>query len=456
MKRKEFVKASSLAIAGTILSPMTSCLPKNTKETEQETILERRNWGRNIIFKAKNIEQPTSVEELQELMRKVGNKKGLGSTHSYNDIADSPMTQISLRKLNKMISIDEINSTVTIEGGIKYEELGPKLYEKGFALHNLASLPQVTVAGACSTGTHGSGTGNGSLATVVREMEICTSDGQLINLSRDNNQDKFDGMVVSLGGLGMITRMVLDIQPAYDARQDLFLDLPLETVIENFDEIMSSGYSVSLFTKWQNDIVDQVWIKRRVDQPIDDLGTEFFGGKMCQRNIHPIIELSAESCTDQMGKVGPWYDRVPHFKINALPSAWDELQSEFFVPIAHAGDAMRAIAKLGDKILPYLYISEIRTIAADNLWMSQFYKRESVAFHFTWKSNWLEVQKLLPEIEAALAPFDVRPHWAKLYTINAKTIQESYERFPDFLELLKTYDPEGRFRNDYLNRIIYS
>jgi xylitol oxidase len=287
-------------------------------------------------------------------------------------------------------------------------------------------------------------------------MEICTANGQLVSLSREKNPDIFDGAVVSLGGLGIITRMVLDIKPTYNARQDLFLDLPLENVVENFDEIMSSGYSVSLFTKWQNDIVDQVWVKRRVDQPIDDLGTEFFGGKMCHRNIHPIIDLSAESCTDQLGKVGPWYDRLPHFKINAMPSAWDELQSEFFVPIAHAGDAMWAISKLGDKILPYLYISEIRTIAADNLWMSQFYKRATVAFHFTWKSNWPEVQKLLPMIEAILAPFNVRPHWGKLYTIKAKTIQESYERFPDFLELLKTYDPDGRFRNAYLNRIIYS
>lgn len=456
MKRNEFVKASSLAIAGTIFSPMFSCQPRKSKESKQESILERRNWGRNIIFKAKNLEQPSSVEELQELMRKVGFKKGLGSTHSYNDIADSPLTQISLGKLNKIVSIDETNSTVCIEGGIKYEELAPQLHEKGFALQNMASLPQVTVAGACSTGTHGSGTKNGSLAVVVREMEICLADGEIINLSRENTPDIFDGVVVSLGGLGIITRMVLDIQPTYNARQDIFLDLPLENVIENFDEIMSSGYSVCLFTKWQNDIVDQAWIKRRVDQPVDDLGMEFFGGKMCDRNIHPIIDMSAEACTDQMGKVGPWYDRLPHFRINAMPSAFDELQSEFFVPIEHAGEAMREIAKLGDKILPFLYISEIRTIAADNLWMSQLYKRASVAFHFTWKSDWPEVQKLLPLIEAALAPFNVRPHWGKLYTIDAKIIQESYERYPDFLELLKTYDPDGRFRNAYLNRIIYS
>ena len=456
MKRNEFVKTTSLAVAGTLFNPLISCLPKKSKEPEQVTLTERRNWGRNIIFKAKNLEEPASVEELQELMSKTGFKKGLGSTHSYNDIADSPLTQISLRKLNKIISVDESSSTVTIEGGIKYEELAPQLHERGFALHNLASLPQVTVAGACATGTHGSGTENGSLAVAVREMEICLTDGQLINFNRENNPDIFDGMVVSLGGLGIITRMVLDIEPTYDARQDIFLDLPLENVIENFDEIMSSGYSVCLFTKWQNDIVDQAWVKRRVDQPLDDLGMDFFDGKMCDRNIHPIIDMSAEACTDQMGRVGPWYDRLPHFRINAMPSAFDELQSEFFVHIEHAAEAMRAIARIGDKFLPYLYISEIRTIAADNLWMSQFYKRATVAIHFTWKSNWPEVQKLLPLIEGALAPFSIRPHWGKLYTINTKTIQESYERFPDFLELLRTYDPEGRFRNAYLNRIVYS
>ncbi len=456
MKKREFVKASTLAVAGTIFSPVISCLPKSKVESQAPLIVERRNWGQNVVFKAKNLVQPSSVEELQELMKKGGYRKGLGSAHSYNDIADSPTTQISLRNLNKIVAIDETNRTVTIEGGIKYEELAPQLHEKGYALHNLASLPQVTVAGACSTGTHGSGTKNGNLATAVRGIEICLTDGQLVSLSRENNPEIFDGVIVSLGGLGIVTRMVLDIQPTYDARQDIFLDLPFQAVVENFDEIMSSGYSVSLFTKWQNDIVDQVWIKRRMDQPVKELGTKFFGGKSCDRNIHPIMDLSAGSCTDQMGKPGPWYDRLPHFKINAMPSAAEELQSEFFVPIAHAREAMKAIAPLGDKILPYLYISEIRTIAEDNLWMSQVYKRASVAIHFTWKSYWPEVQKLLPEIEAALAPFDVRPHWGKLFTMDAATLQRSYEKFPGFLELLKTYDPVGKFKNDYLNRVVYT
>jgi xylitol oxidase len=456
MKRKEFVKTSSLALSGAVFTPLISCLPEPRKQTSETPIAERRNWGRNIVYKAKNLSEPASVEELQKILKEAGYMKGLGSKHSYNDIADSPTTQISLRKLNRMLDVDESNRTVTIEGGIKYEELAPSLHEKGFALHNLASLPQVTVAGACATGTHGSGTENGNLPTAVRAMQFCTLEGELVHLSREKDPDIFNGAVVSLGGLGIITKLVLDVRPTYNARQDLFLDLPLASVMDNFDEIMSSGYSVSLFTKWQNDIVDQVWIKRRVDRPLSDLGETFFGGKMCPKNIHPIIELSAESCTDQMGKVGPWYDRLPHFKIHGMPSAVDELQSEYFVPIAHAVDGMRALAKLGDQIFPYLYISEIRTIAADNMWISQFYKRDSVAFHFTWKPNWPEVKKLLPQIEAALEPFGVRPHWGKLYTIEASDVQRSYERFPDFLELLKKYDPIGKFKNDYLNRIIYT
>ena len=456
MKRKEFVKTSSLVLAGTAFAPLVSCLPEPRKEATEIQSAGRRNWGRNILYKAKKLVEPSSIGELQDLLKQAGYMKGLGSTHSYNDIADSPNTQISLRKLNKIIAINESKRTVTIEGGIKYEELAPQLHEKGFALRNLASLPQVTVAGACATGTHGSGTANGSLATAVSAMEFCTLEGEIINISREQHPDIFEGAVVSLGGLGIITKLELNIVPTYDARQDLFLDLPLAKVMTNFDEIMSSGYSVSLFTTWQNDIVDQVWVKRRMDQPVKDLGEDFFGGRMCEKNIHPIIDLSAESCTEQMGVSGPWYDRLPHFKINGMPSAVDELQSEYFVPIAHAAEGMQAIAKLGDKILPYLYISEIRTIAADNLWMSQFYKRDTVAFHFTWKPNWPEVKKLLPQIEAALSPYGVRPHWGKLYTINAASLQRSYERFPDFLKLLKQYDSIGKFRNEYMNRVIYT
>ncbi|MBV6647958.1 MAG: FAD-binding protein [Cyclobacteriaceae bacterium] len=457
MKRKKFIQTSLLA-TGTLLTGMNSCLPKKSKEAPRSVVskLKRRNWGRNITFKANDLKHPATIEEVRELMSTGSRKKGLGSTHSYNDIADSPKAQISLRKLNKIVAIDKSTSTVTIEGGARYEDIVVQLHVEGYALHNMASLPQITVAGACVTGTHGSGTDNGSLPTAVNGVEMCLPGGDMMYFSRDKNPDVFDGVVVNLGGIGLITRLDLEVMPTFDAFQNIYLDLPIKNVINHFDEIMASGYSVSLFTKWQNDIIDQVWIKQRSDGATTDFGTEFFGGSASDRNVHPIIDLSAESCTDQMGEIGPWYERLPHFKINAMPSAFDELQSEYFVPVSSAADAIQAIAGLGDLMAPHLYISEVRTIAADDLWMSPLYKRPSVAFHFTWKPHWPEVKKILPVIEERLSPFGVRPHWAKLYTMDPKQIRQSYDKFPDFLALLKTYDPTGTLRNDYLDRVVYS
>lgn len=455
MDRIEFIKTSSLAILGTLLSPMYSCSPQKAKEELAKEIKRRTNWARNFEFKATDLKTPSTIEELQVLMKKEGERKAIGATHCFNGIADSPHTQVSLSKLKKLISIDEKAMTATFEGGIRYYELVTQLHEKGYALHNLAGLTDISVVGGCTTGTHGSGSNNGALATAISGVEICLADGSLVNLSRKDNPDIFDGVIISFGGLGIITKVVLDIEPAYDVRQDVFLSLPFENVAENFEAIMSSGYSVSLFTMWQDGIVNQAWVKRRVDLPVEDLGSEFFGGKASEIQVHP-NELDPNSVTDQLGKPGVWYERLPHAKLNGIPEVGDELQSEYFVSIADAGEAMRAIEKLKDEMLPHLLICEIRTIDEDNLWMSPFYKRKSVAFHCSWKPNGPEVKKILGKIEAALAPFSVRPHWGKLYTMDTKVLQKSYEKLDDFRELLKTYDPNGRFSNDYLKRIVYS
>ena len=198
-----------------------------------------------------------------------------------------------------------------------------------------------------------------------------------------------------------------------------------------------------------------VWIKRRVEKDTKDLGADFYGAKAATKNLHPITKLSAENCTEQMGVAGPWYERLPHFKMGFTPSSGEELQSEFFVPRENALDAILAIEKKGDQIFPQLMISEIRTIAADNFWMSPCYKQDSVAIHFTWKQHTEEVMKLLPMIEAELAPFKYRPHWGKLFTITPAVLKSRYEKLPDFLQLLKNYDPQGKFRNAYLDLNIY-
>ena len=447
MKRKTFLKTSSVLIAGGLLTPFLSC--------KKQPKVVRKNWAGNYEYKAENLYSPKSVEEVQALVKKLDKQKALGSCHCFNNIADSPMNQISTQNLNKVISIDEKANTMTVEAGARYGQFAPQLDKKGFALHNLASLPHISVAGACSTATHGSGVKNGNLATAVRGLEFVNANGDVVNLSRDKDGETFNGAVVGLGALGIITKVTLDIQKTYQVRQDLFQDLPLQSLKDHFDEILSSGYSVSLFTDWQNQNISQVWIKRRVEADTKPMAADFYGAKAATKNLHPITKLSAENCTEQMGVAGPWYERLPHFKMGFTPSSGEELQTEYFIPRENALDAILALEKKGSLIFPQLMITEIRTIAADNYWMSPCYKQDCVAIHFTWKQNPAEVILILPVLEAELAPFNPRPHWGKVFTMAPLVIHERYEKLPDFLQLIKNYDPQGKFRNAYLDLNIY-
>ncbi len=447
MKRNEFLKTSSALVAGSILAPLVAC------EGQAEAV--RKNWAGNYEYQARELFEPKTIDELQTVLKRAGKQKALGSCHCFNDIADSPLSQISTKNLNKVLAIDEQAMTVTVEAGARYGQFAPQLDQKGYALHNLASLPHISVAGACATATHGSGVKNGNLATQVVGLELITPSGEVVNLTREKDGPLFEGAVVGLGALGIITKLTLSTEKTYQVRQDLFQELPLQSLEAHFDEIMSSGYSVSLFTDWQNKKISQVWVKRRVEADTTSMGPDFFGAKAATKNLHPITKLSAENCTDQMGVPGPWYERLPHFKMGFTPSSGEELQSEYFVPRRNGLEAYLALEKLGSTIFPQLMISEIRTIAADSFWMSPCRNQDSVAFHFTWKQNWEEVRKILPLIEAELAPFNARPHWGKLFKVDPTVLKERYDMLPEFKQLAQMYDPTGKFRNKFLDLNVY-
>ena len=440
MKKRTFLNLLSAAFASPALEPL---LPA------QE---ELANWARNLTYSTSRLHEATSVEQVRSLVRSQENLKVLGTRHCFNRIADSRHNLLSLKALNDVVALDAAARTVTVGGGITYGQLCPYLESKGFALHNLASLPHISVVGACSTATHGSGEKNGNLATAVSALEMITAQGDVVRLSRNADGEVFRGAVVGLGALGVITKITLDIQPTYQMKQYVYENMPLSALKDHFDQIQASGYSVSLFTDWQRQRINEVWIKTRVGAgPAFAAPAEFFGAKRATRNLHPIAELSAENCTEQMGVPGPWYDRLPHFRMGFTPSAGKELQSEYFVPRRHAVEAVLAVERLRDKVSPHLLISEIRTVAADNLWMSPCYRRDSVAIHFTWKQDWNAIRRLLPLIEKELSPFEPRPHWGKLFTMPAAQLRSRYERFEDFIQLAKKYDPKGKFRNDFLN-----
>jgi xylitol oxidase len=438
------------------MDKIQSCVQSDKQNSAYNGKAPLKNWAGNITYSTSNVHYPKTVEEVQEIVKKSDKIKALGSKHSFNRIADSKENQISLKEMNKVVSLDKTAHTITLEGGARYGEFAAYLHENGYALPNLASLPHITVVGACATATHGSGVKNGNLSSSVSAIEFVNAGGEVVTLSKQNDPEEFAGAVVSLGALGVVTKITLHLLPTFDMKQVVYLDLPMEELKNNFDNIQSRGYSVSLFTDWKNKNINEVWIKSRVEKgniTADDL--ELYGAKRATQNMHPIATLSAEHVTEQMGKPGPWYDRMAHFKMGFTPSAGEELQSEYFVPIEHAYEAMMAIEKLSDKISPHLFISEIRTINADDFWLSPCYKRTCVAIHTTWKQEVETVMDLLPLFEAQLAPFNPIPHWAKLFTLSPEVIQSRYEKLPDFKQLVAKYDPNGKFQNEYLTNIWY-
>jgi len=415
------------------------------------------NWAGNLEYSTASLYAAKSLEQVQDFVKKQAKLKVLGSRHCFNNIADSKDTFLSLKALDQIVSLDPQARTVTVDAGITYGQLSPLLHNKGFALHNLASLPHISVAGACTTATHGSGEKNGNLATAVSALELVSGSGEVVKLSRQKDGDLFKGTVVGLGALGVITKITLEIQPTYMMRQYVYENLPLREMKDHFDAIQASAYSVSLFTDWQNQRFSEVWLKSRVEKgQAFDATPEFFGAKLATRNLHPIAALSPENCTQQMGVPGPWYERLPHFRMGFTPSAGKELQSEYFVPRQHALEAILAVERLRDQITPHLLITEIRAIAADDLWMSPCYQQPCVTIHFTWKQDWPAVSKLLPIIEKELAPFQARPHWGKLFTTSPKVLHSIYKKLPEFVALTRKFDPQGKFRNDFLNTMIFS
>ena len=425
------------------------------------------NWAGNYRYTAAAIHRPRTLEAVQEVVAGASKIRALGSRHSFNAIADSPGSLISLEDLDSGIRIDPAARTVTVSGGTRYGTLAEKLESNGYALPNLASLPHISIAGAISTATHGSGDANGNLATSVAALEIVAADGTVHHLGRGSSPD-FDGAVVGLGALGVVTKVTLDIEPTFAVRQDVFEALPWQTVLENFDAATSSAYSVSLFTDWSGDAVAQAWLKSRVSGTARGaaaveaafaagtfFGGTFFGGTPAAVARHPLPGVSAENCTEQLGVPGPWSERLAHFRMAFTPSSGDELQSEFFVRREHAVAAISELRALSPRITPLLHVSEIRTVAADQLWLSTAHGQDSVGFHFTWKQRQADVEELLPVMEEALAPFNARPHWAKLFHADADSVAALYPRFADFTDLAERMDPEHKFRNDFLARKVF-
>ncbi|MDI6101941.1 D-arabinono-1,4-lactone oxidase [Actinoplanes sp. NEAU-A12] len=405
------------------------------------------NWAGNIEFGTERLHRPRTLDELRKAVAGAGRLRVLGSGHSFNRLADTDGDLVSLADLPRTAEIAADRASVRIDGGMRYGDLAARLGAEGLAVHNMASLPHISVAGAVATATHGSGVRNGNLATAVSGCEILRADGDIVTL--DRSSPDLPGAVVGLGALGVVTALTLDVVPAFDLRQYVYDDLPEAAVHEHLDEILSAGYSVSLFTRWTGTGIDQVWLKRSEPRKGD-----LFGARPADGPRHPVPGMPTASCTEQGGVTGPWHARLPHFRMEFTPSSGEELQSEWHVPRAAALAAIEAVAGLRERVAAVLQVCEIRTIAADGLWLSPNYERDSLALHFTWIADTEAVLPVVADLEEALAPFGARPHWGKIFTTTPSDLRAAYPRFADFAALAGRFDPNGAFRNPWLESLL--
>lgn len=423
--------------------------------------MRQTNWAGNYRYGAAEFAEPRSTDELRELLaRPTAQQVRVAATgHTFNDLPDTAGTLVSLRSLPRVCEVDSAAATVRIDGGASYGEIAPAIQAAGFALPNFASLPHISVAGAIATGTHGSGVGNKMLADAVVGFEMLTADGELREVRRDDPD--FAALATHLGGFGVITALTLALVPTFDVATTVYLGLPWERVTGEFAQVAAGGYSVSVLPQWTQDgspPESMAFVKRRFPSGADGVGgvghtdPDYFGGRPADRMMHLTPGVDPSACTPQLGEIGPWHQRLAHFRLEATPSSGDELQTEYLLPIDNAAAALEVLRAVGGRLPALATTTEVRTVAADDFWLSPAYQTDSVALHFTWKPDLPGVQGLLPELEAGLAPLGARPHWGKLFATTADRLAGLYPRFADASEALRRWDPAGRFSNDFLRR----
>jgi xylitol oxidase len=400
------------------------------------------NWARNVTFRAAHVHQPTSVDELRALVERTAKVRALGTGHSFNLIADTIADLVRVDGLPGTVEIDRERRRATVAAGLRYAEVAVALERAGFALANLASLPHISVAGSVATGTHGSGDGQQGLAGAVAALSLVAPDGSLVEVNRDTDP----GAVVALGALGIVTALTLDIEPTFQVAQQVYRNVPLDEIAGSFGAVLGSAYSVSAFTTWASGEA-VVWQKRRVDGP----DPVWRGAHPATEPVNPVPNMPAANATRQLGVAGPWHERLPHFRPEFTPSVGEELQSEFFLPRAEAADAIAELREIGELIASVVQVCEIRTVRGDDLWLSPSYHRDSVTFHFTWIKDERAVAPVLAQVEQRLLPLGARPHWGKLTSIPAAQIVASYPCAGDFAALLRRFDPDGKFRNSFVD-----
>ncbi|GAA1974774.1 D-arabinono-1,4-lactone oxidase [Microbacterium pumilum] len=407
-----------------------------------------RNWAGTYEYTAPQTVAASSVDDIRRVLAAPGRVRALGTRHSFTDLPDTTGTLVDVTGIPSEFSLDAESHAVTVTAGTRYGELALWLEERGWALRNMGSLPHINVGGASATGTHGSGDANPVLSASVRSLRYIGADAEVHEVRRGDTD--FDALVVGLGAYGIVVTLTLDIRPSFRMRQDIYTGVSWDAALGDYSAVTGAGFSVSVFSRWEPDSIGPILVKTRLEADDGAVPDAILDG------VHAADESplgGGDNVTEGHGVPGPWLLRLPHFRLDREPSFGDEIQTEYFVARRHAADALRAVRALGDDIRPHLIVTELRTAAADDLWLSPAYQRDCVIIHFTWHNHRDGVWALLPPIEEALAPFDARPHWGKVHRFDRAAIERVHPRLADARAVFERLDPDGRFVNDHLVRV---
>ncbi|MBT2677000.1 FAD-binding protein [Streptomyces sp. ISL-14] len=425
-----------------------------------------RNWGGNVAARPAREVTPASVEELSAAIRRAAEDglkvKAVGSGHSFTSIAATDGVLIRPQLLTGIRNIDRNAMTVTVEAGTPLKRLNMALAREGLSLTNMGDIMEQTVSGATSTGTHGTGRESASIAAQIKGLELVTADGSVLTCSEKENPEVFTAARIGLGALGIVTAITFAVEPLFllSAREE---PMPFDKVLADFDELWAENehFEFYWFPHTGNTNTKRNNRSAGPEKPVPQLQgwfeDEFLSngvfqaaqwvGRAVPATIPAIAQISSKALSART------YTDIP-YKVFTSPRRVRFMEMEYAVPRAAVVEMLRELKAMVDRSgLRVSFPVEVRTAPADDITLSTASGRDSayIAVHMVKGTPY---QRYFTAAERIFTAHEGRPHWGKVHTRDAEYFAQVYPRFGEFTALRDRLDPDRRFQNDYLRRVL--